>query len=79
MVVKWSRKTEKPTIAVSFEVCPGDRQTKECVMVLAEKRREKRLNVVRHDVTQLTHDVTPRHWLAGHPPYMVTSWQATSA
>lgn len=70
MVVKWSRKTEKPTIAVSFEACPGDRQTEECVTVHTAERRERRLNVVRHDVTKLRMTFTPRHWLPGHTPYM---------
>lgn len=41
MVVKWSRKTEKPTIAVSFEACPGDWQTEECVTILTAEMGEK--------------------------------------
>lgn len=52
------QETEKPTIAVSFQVCPGGRQTKECVTVLTE-RSEKSLNAVRRDVMQFTYDVYP--------------------
>lgn len=58
IVVRWNRKTEKPTIAVSFEACPGDRQTKECVTGLTEEQREKSLYAVRHDVTRATHTVS---------------------
>lgn len=61
------QKTEKPTIAVSFEVCPGGRQTKECVTVLPE-RSEKSLNAVRHDVMHFTYDVSATALVYGHTP-----------
>lgn len=43
---------------MSFEACPGDRQTKECVTGLTEEQREKSLYAVRHDVTRATHYVS---------------------